>query len=246
MEGRDPRDGVRKNSVPKYLLKEDEENNATRIRTRRARQGWNQPPSQEGHTYEVQSRLALIRLQQLCAATASLLLEYIGQWSGREIDASQAGRLGRSCLSIACSALSLARSAQAERDNESSFFPCGGGHRTRAPPHRISVSPPSLPSIMFMAIDCVSRSTIHITGDTPRRLAELCQITHFAAVTGNATSPRVEFDGRHVSLTNGSSHESGYRIDVAPVGPCSVRCSKTTRSKVTRNLEGSLFSCETI
>ncbi|GBP86520.1 hypothetical protein EVAR_62958_1 [Eumeta japonica] len=42
----------------------------------------------------------------------------IGRWSGREIDASLAERLGRSCLSIACSALSLARSVQAERDNE--------------------------------------------------------------------------------------------------------------------------------
>ncbi|GBP79801.1 hypothetical protein EVAR_56857_1 [Eumeta japonica] len=31
--------------------------------------------------------------------------------------APQAERLGRSCLSIACSALSLAHSAQAERDN---------------------------------------------------------------------------------------------------------------------------------
>ncbi|GBP49638.1 hypothetical protein EVAR_37420_1 [Eumeta japonica] len=40
--------------------------------------------------------------------------------SGRKIDASQAERLER--LSIACSALSLARSAQAERDNESCFF----------------------------------------------------------------------------------------------------------------------------
>ncbi|GBP72874.1 hypothetical protein EVAR_57420_1 [Eumeta japonica] len=37
----------------------------------------------------------------------------------REIDASQAEHLGR--LSIACSALSLARSARAERDNESCF-----------------------------------------------------------------------------------------------------------------------------
>ncbi|GBP18364.1 hypothetical protein EVAR_14757_1 [Eumeta japonica] len=41
---------------------------------------------------------------------------------GKEIDASQAERLGRSSLSVACSALSLARSAQAERDNESCFF----------------------------------------------------------------------------------------------------------------------------
>ncbi|GBP67293.1 hypothetical protein EVAR_43804_1 [Eumeta japonica] len=40
--------------------------------------------------------------------------------SGKEIDASQAERLGR--LSIACSVFSLARSAQAERDNESCFF----------------------------------------------------------------------------------------------------------------------------
>ncbi|GBP90092.1 hypothetical protein EVAR_66591_1 [Eumeta japonica] len=36
------------------------------------------------------------------------------------MDASQAECLGR--LSIACSALSLSRSAQAERDNESYFF----------------------------------------------------------------------------------------------------------------------------
>ncbi|GBP78426.1 hypothetical protein EVAR_63377_1 [Eumeta japonica] len=48
--------------------------------------------------------------------------------SGREIDASQAGRLGR--LSNACSALSLARSDQAERDNESCFFVHAAGvHR---------------------------------------------------------------------------------------------------------------------
>ncbi|GBO99839.1 hypothetical protein EVAR_74236_1 [Eumeta japonica] len=40
----------------------------------------------------------------------------------REIDASQAERLGRSCFSIARSALSLVHSAQAERDNESCFF----------------------------------------------------------------------------------------------------------------------------
>ncbi|GBP59956.1 hypothetical protein EVAR_89027_1 [Eumeta japonica] len=40
----------------------------------------------------------------------------------KEIDASQAERLGGSCLSVACYALSLARSAQAERDNESCFF----------------------------------------------------------------------------------------------------------------------------
>ncbi|GBP57836.1 hypothetical protein EVAR_41505_1 [Eumeta japonica] len=40
----------------------------------------------------------------------------------KEIDASQGERLGRSCLSIACTALSLARSAQAERDNASCFF----------------------------------------------------------------------------------------------------------------------------
>ncbi|GBP75522.1 hypothetical protein EVAR_58803_1 [Eumeta japonica] len=54
----------------------------------------------------------------------------IGQWSGREIDASQAERLGRSCLSIACSALSLARSAQAKRstkiDHQAGFQGFGG------------------------------------------------------------------------------------------------------------------------
>ncbi|GBP54617.1 hypothetical protein EVAR_35879_1 [Eumeta japonica] len=45
------------------------------------------------------------------------------RWSGRkEIDASQAERLGRSCLSLYCSVLSLTCSAQAERDNESYFF----------------------------------------------------------------------------------------------------------------------------
>ncbi|GBP51963.1 hypothetical protein EVAR_80058_1 [Eumeta japonica] len=50
--------------------------------------------------------------------------------SGREIDASQAERLER--LSIACFALSLARSAQAERDNESCFFVhVAGVHRFR-------------------------------------------------------------------------------------------------------------------
>ncbi|GBP81892.1 hypothetical protein EVAR_87029_1 [Eumeta japonica] len=48
----------------------------------------------------------------------------------KEIDASQAKRLGRSCLSIAHCALSLARSDQAERDNESCFFVRAAGvHR---------------------------------------------------------------------------------------------------------------------
>ncbi|GBP71893.1 Apolipophorin-3 [Eumeta japonica] len=45
--------------------------------------------------------------KKLCAAAVSVLLGCIGRWSGRE---------------IARSALSLARSAQAERDNESCFF----------------------------------------------------------------------------------------------------------------------------
>ncbi|GBP19388.1 hypothetical protein EVAR_12430_1 [Eumeta japonica] len=44
---------------------------------------------------------------RLCEAADSLLLGRIGRWSGKE---------------IARSALSLARSAQAERDNESCFF----------------------------------------------------------------------------------------------------------------------------
>ncbi|GBP71100.1 hypothetical protein EVAR_53380_1 [Eumeta japonica] len=61
-------------------------------------------------------------------AAVSLLLGHIGLWSEREIDASQAERLGR--LSIARSALSLARSAQAKRDNESCFFVHAAGvHR---------------------------------------------------------------------------------------------------------------------
>ncbi|GBP08184.1 hypothetical protein EVAR_2963_1 [Eumeta japonica] len=59
---------------------------------------------------------------RLCAAAISFLLGRIGRWSGREIDASQAERLGQSCLFIACSMLSLAHSAKAERDNESCFF----------------------------------------------------------------------------------------------------------------------------
>ncbi|GBP76031.1 hypothetical protein EVAR_33339_1 [Eumeta japonica] len=48
----------------------------------------------------------------------------------KEIDAAQAERLGRSCLY--CSALSPARSAQAERDNESCFFKAGQGTESRA------------------------------------------------------------------------------------------------------------------
>ncbi|GBP66613.1 hypothetical protein EVAR_50438_1 [Eumeta japonica] len=48
-----------------------------------------------------------MRSNQLCAAAVSLVLGCIGRWCGREI--------GRS-------ALSLARSAQAERDNESCFI----------------------------------------------------------------------------------------------------------------------------
>ncbi|GBP68649.1 hypothetical protein EVAR_47655_1 [Eumeta japonica] len=59
---------------------------------------------------------------RLCAAAISLLLGRIGRWSGQE---------------IACSALSLARLAQVERDNESCFFPvfCPGraGGRAGAP-----------------------------------------------------------------------------------------------------------------
>ncbi|GBP01390.1 hypothetical protein EVAR_74112_1 [Eumeta japonica] len=52
---------------------------------------------------------------RLCAAAVSLLLVRIGRWSGRE---------------IARSTLSLARSAQAERDNGSSFFVRAAGvHR---------------------------------------------------------------------------------------------------------------------
>ncbi|GBP22794.1 hypothetical protein EVAR_13585_1 [Eumeta japonica] len=45
--------------------------------------------------------------RRLCTAAVSLLLRRIGRWSGRE---------------IARSALSFARSGQAERDNESCFF----------------------------------------------------------------------------------------------------------------------------
>ena len=54
----------------------------------------------------------------------------ICRWSGREINESQVERLGRSCLSIACSAPSLERSAQAESDDESYFFVRAAGvHR---------------------------------------------------------------------------------------------------------------------
>ncbi|GBP32443.1 Protein O-GlcNAcase [Eumeta japonica] len=57
---------------------------------------------------------------RLCATAVSLLLGRIGRWSGRDIDASQVERLGRSCF--ARSALSLARSVETKRDNESCFF----------------------------------------------------------------------------------------------------------------------------
>ncbi|GBP40679.1 hypothetical protein EVAR_36415_1 [Eumeta japonica] len=62
----------------------------------------NQPTLNQrgGHTVQVPR-------SRLCAAAVSLLLARIGRWSGRE---------------IARSVLSLARSAQAERDNESCFF----------------------------------------------------------------------------------------------------------------------------
>lgn len=43
-------------------------------------------------------------------------------WIEKEIDVSQAKRLGQSALSIACSGLWHARSAQAERDSELCFF----------------------------------------------------------------------------------------------------------------------------
>ncbi|GBP15942.1 hypothetical protein EVAR_12526_1 [Eumeta japonica] len=70
-----------------------------------------------------------------CAAAVSLLLGRIGRWSGRETDASQAERLSPSCLSIACSALSIAYSAQAERDNGSCFFVRVAGLRFIRPYH---------------------------------------------------------------------------------------------------------------
>ncbi|GBP45184.1 hypothetical protein EVAR_25889_1 [Eumeta japonica] len=62
----------------------------------------------EVHDYE-------IMISRLCAPAVSLLLGRIDRWSGRE---------------IARSVLSLARSAQAERDNESCFFVRAAGvHR---------------------------------------------------------------------------------------------------------------------
>ncbi|GBP45015.1 hypothetical protein EVAR_33444_1 [Eumeta japonica] len=58
--------------------------------------------------YQIKSNQKKISLfRRLCAAAVSLLLGHIGRWSGRE---------------IARSALSLARSAQAERDNKSCIF----------------------------------------------------------------------------------------------------------------------------
>ncbi|GBP15489.1 hypothetical protein EVAR_70441_1 [Eumeta japonica] len=55
---------------------------------------------------------------------------FFGRCIEREIDPSQAECLGRSYISIACSALSLAHSPQAERDNESRFFVRAAGlHR---------------------------------------------------------------------------------------------------------------------
>ncbi|GBP65605.1 hypothetical protein EVAR_46132_1 [Eumeta japonica] len=68
-------------------------------------------------------------LQKKCGLTKQFtcrlcvfLLGRNGRGSEREIDASPTERLGLSCLSVACSALSLALSAQVERDNESCFF----------------------------------------------------------------------------------------------------------------------------
>ncbi|GBP47605.1 hypothetical protein EVAR_30319_1 [Eumeta japonica] len=76
-------------------------------------------------------RYSLARLHRLASYTP-ITEQYLYRKSERascagvglnkEINASQTEGLGRSCLSIACSALSLARSAQAERDNESCFF----------------------------------------------------------------------------------------------------------------------------
>ncbi|GBP94139.1 hypothetical protein EVAR_98189_1 [Eumeta japonica] len=63
-------------------------------------------------------QLVQTQRERRCVRPPSLLLGRIDRWSGREIDGSQTKRLGRSCLSIACSAHSLARSTQAERDNE--------------------------------------------------------------------------------------------------------------------------------
>ncbi|GBP56411.1 hypothetical protein EVAR_90082_1 [Eumeta japonica] len=64
--------------------------------------------------FEIECRLRISQIR-LCAAGVSLLLRRIGRWSGRE---------------IARSARSLARSAQAERDNESWFFVRAAGvHR---------------------------------------------------------------------------------------------------------------------
>ncbi|GBP63565.1 hypothetical protein EVAR_61305_1 [Eumeta japonica] len=59
--------------------------------------------------------------RRLCAAAVSLLLERFSRWSGKE---------------IARSALSLARSALAKRDNESCFFPA----RAESPSSRAHVS----------------------------------------------------------------------------------------------------------
>ncbi|GBP41358.1 hypothetical protein EVAR_84701_1 [Eumeta japonica] len=75
-------------------------------------------------TTELRSLTRWARITSLCAAAVSLLLGRIGRWSGRDIDALQGERLGRSCLSVARFPLSLARSAQAECDNESCFFAC--------------------------------------------------------------------------------------------------------------------------
>ncbi|GBP70516.1 hypothetical protein EVAR_61431_1 [Eumeta japonica] len=77
------------------------------------------------------------------------------KYSRREIDASQAERLG--CLSIARCVLSLARSTQAERDNESRFFVRAAGfHRFIRRYHfkkkmnRISIRlEPTLPSFNY-------------------------------------------------------------------------------------------------
>ncbi|GBP52698.1 Mannosyl-oligosaccharide glucosidase GCS1 [Eumeta japonica] len=93
-------------------------------------QGYDGANTMEG-TGGVQKLIKDIEPNAVCVHCAAHNLNLVlNDASGREIDALQAERLGQSCLSVTRSALSFARSAQAERDNESCFFvPAAGVHR---------------------------------------------------------------------------------------------------------------------
>ncbi|GBP08719.1 hypothetical protein EVAR_7306_1 [Eumeta japonica] len=142
--------------------------------------------------------------QMLCVAAVSLPLGRIGRWSGREIDASQAEHLGRSCFSNTRSALSLARSAQAERDNESCFYVRAAGvHRFIRRYHvnkRLTLPSPRAVAFGFVQIGTVTGSGIRIESRTTSKIK-------------NGTTVRIE-GGTGTEIEN----KSGGGIRIRSVG----------------------------